>query len=71
MTSTATTDLHLRNFVNGGHVEAADGRACPRVDPSIGEVFADTPVSGANDVDLAMEAAATGFQRLARRCHPR
>ncbi|SCE79065.1 betaine-aldehyde dehydrogenase [Micromonospora coriariae] len=52
----------LRNFVNGSYVEPADGGYADLIDPCTGEVFAQTPVSGAADVDAAMTAAATAFE---------
>jgi betaine-aldehyde dehydrogenase len=52
----------LRNFVNGGYVELADGGYADLVDPSDGRVFAAAPVSGPADVDLAFAAAAGAFE---------
>ena len=52
----------LRNFVGGKFEEPADGKYADLVDPSTGEVFASTPVSGAADVDRAMRVAATAFE---------
>ncbi|MDQ1585269.1 MAG: betaine-aldehyde dehydrogenase [Actinomycetota bacterium] len=57
MSSTRT----LRNFVNGKHVDAAEGRTADLVNPATGEVFAAAPVSSAADVDAAMQAAADAF----------
>jgi betaine-aldehyde dehydrogenase len=57
-----TDKVLLRNFVDGAHVEPADGRYADLVDPSTGEVFAAAPVSGAADVDRAMTAAAKAFE---------
>jgi betaine-aldehyde dehydrogenase len=51
----------LRNFVNGKHVDAAEGRTADLVNPATGEVFAAAPVSSAADVDAAMQAAADAF----------
>jgi betaine-aldehyde dehydrogenase len=51
----------LRNFVAGGHVEPVDGGYADLVDPATGEVFASAPISGAQDVDAAMAAAAQAF----------
>ncbi len=51
-----------RNFVNGNYVDAADGRTIPVVDPSTGEQYATAPLSAANDIDVAMSAAATAFE---------
>jgi betaine-aldehyde dehydrogenase len=55
----AKTVLH--NFVAGEAVAPAEGRYADLIDPSTGEVFASAPVSGAEDVDRAMQAAATAF----------
>jgi len=55
-------DRVLRNFVDGKHVDALDGRTSPVIDPSTGEVFAEAPVSGEADVDAAMQAAARAFE---------
>jgi betaine-aldehyde dehydrogenase len=53
----------LRNFVDGGPVEAKDGRTTAVVDPSTGETYAEAPLSGPADVDLACQAAANAFDR--------
>jgi len=55
-------DQVLRNFINGEWVAPVDGRHADLVDPSTGEVFASAPVSGDEDVDRAMRAAATAFE---------
>ncbi|WP_326560868.1 gamma-aminobutyraldehyde dehydrogenase [Micromonospora sp. NBC_01796] len=52
----------LRNFVNGEYVDPIDGHSVDLIDPCTGEVFAQSPVSGAADVDAAMTAAATAFE---------
>jgi betaine-aldehyde dehydrogenase len=52
----------VRNFVNGEYVDAADGRTSDLVDPTTGEVFGSAPVSGTEDVDAAMRAAAAAFE---------
>ncbi|GAA5012128.1 gamma-aminobutyraldehyde dehydrogenase [Streptomyces siamensis] len=51
----------LRNYIDGRFVDAEDGRTLPVVDPTTGEVYASSPLSGAADVDAAMTAAATAF----------
>ncbi|KUL33334.1 gamma-aminobutyraldehyde dehydrogenase [Actinoplanes awajinensis] len=53
----------LHNFVGGAAVAPAEGRYADLIDPSSGEVFASAPVSGAEDVDRAMTAAATAFDQ--------
>jgi betaine-aldehyde dehydrogenase len=51
----------LHNFVAGAAVAPADGRYADLIDPTTGEVFASAPISGIQDVDRAMSAAATAF----------
>ena len=51
----------LRNHVGGRYVDAATDRTSDVVDPSTGSVVATAPVSGAEDVDAAYEAAARAF----------
>jgi betaine-aldehyde dehydrogenase len=52
----------LSNFVDGSRVPAADGRTSEVVDPSTGATYAEAAVSGAVDVDRAMQAAARAFE---------
>jgi betaine-aldehyde dehydrogenase len=52
----------LRNFVNGEYVDTADGGTSDLVNPTTGEVFAQAPVSSAEDVDRAYAAAAAAFE---------
>jgi betaine-aldehyde dehydrogenase len=56
------TDRTLQNFVNGKFTDAGDGRISDVIDPSTGEVYAHAPVSGRQDVDAAMAAAANAFE---------
>src|SRR5487761_1239085 len=56
------TDRTLQNFVNGKFTDAGDGRTSDVIDPSTGEVYAHAPVSGRQDVDAAMAAAANAFE---------
>jgi betaine-aldehyde dehydrogenase len=51
----------IRNFVNGEHVDAMDGRTTDVVNPSTGEVYAQATLSGEADIDRAMNAAAGAF----------
>jgi betaine-aldehyde dehydrogenase len=51
----------FQNFVNGGYVDAADGRTTAIINPTTGEQYATAPLSGAADVDAAMQAAATAY----------
>jgi betaine-aldehyde dehydrogenase len=52
----------LYNIVGGGRVQAKDGRTTPVVDPSTGEAYAEAPLSGPEDVDVAFRAAASAFE---------
>jgi betaine-aldehyde dehydrogenase len=66
VTGTTTTDTPqqaavLRNFVNGEYTDAKSGRTSEVIDPSTGDVYAQAPVSGPEDVDAALRAAAAAF----------
>ncbi|MEV6013734.1 aldehyde dehydrogenase family protein, partial [Streptomyces sp. NPDC051976] len=51
----------LRNYIDGAFVDAADGRVLDIVDPTTGQVYATSPLSGRADVDVAMACAAAAF----------
>ncbi|MEU4424536.1 gamma-aminobutyraldehyde dehydrogenase [Actinoplanes sp. NPDC024001] len=53
----------LHNLIGGEAVAPVEGRYEDLIDPSTGEVFASAPVSGAEDVDRAMTAAASAFEQ--------
>ncbi len=52
----------VSNFINGKSVPALSGASEKLTNPATGEVFATAPVSGKEDVDNAMSAAATAFE---------
>ena len=52
----------LRNFVDGEAVDTASGATYEVVDPVTGQPYASAPLSGAEDVDRAMQAAARAFE---------
>ena len=52
----------FHNIVDGKAVAAADGRTLDIVDPSTGEVYATSPLSGPDDVDAAFRSARTAFR---------
>ncbi|MHB1235182.1 MAG: aldehyde dehydrogenase family protein, partial [Microbacteriaceae bacterium] len=54
--------IELRNFIDGRYVPAAADEGFEVVDPATEEVYATSPVSSANDVDLAFRAAARAFE---------
>ncbi|GLU47501.1 gamma-aminobutyraldehyde dehydrogenase [Nocardiopsis ansamitocini] len=62
VSSQSSTPLHLRNFINGAYVDAADGRTAPVIDPATGEPFAEAAVSAAADIDAAFRAAGEAFE---------
>ena len=57
------TKTGVRNFIGGEHVDPADGRLYDVVNPSTGEVYAQAPASGKEDVDLAFDAADKAFEK--------
>ncbi|MGH3506668.1 MAG: gamma-aminobutyraldehyde dehydrogenase [Nocardioidaceae bacterium] len=56
------TTRTLQNMINGEFVDSADGRTASVVNPSTEEHYADAPVSGPEDVDRAVKAAAAAFE---------
>jgi len=58
--TTAPRTLH--NVIGGQTAPASDGRTTELVDPSTGEVFGNAPLSGQEDVDRAVQAAADAFE---------
>ena len=52
----------FNNFINGKEVPARDGRTTPVIDPVTGEQYATAALSGSNDVDDAMKAAAVAAE---------
>ncbi|WP_341926667.1 gamma-aminobutyraldehyde dehydrogenase [Nocardioides psychrotolerans] len=54
-------DQTFRNIVNGELVDASAGETYDVVDPSTGEVYAQAPMSRAEDVDRAYAAADAAF----------
>ncbi|WP_193608423.1 gamma-aminobutyraldehyde dehydrogenase [Nocardioides lijunqiniae] len=54
-------DQSFRNVINGELVDSVSGETYDIVDPTTGEVYAQAPRSGAEDVDRAYAAAAEAF----------
>ena len=52
----------FQNFINGKHVDAADGRTTAVINPAAGQQYATAPLSGEADIDNAMQAAAAAFE---------
>ncbi|MGH8673264.1 MAG: aldehyde dehydrogenase family protein, partial [Burkholderiales bacterium] len=48
-------------YYGGRWIEATSGRTFPSINPSTGSKLGDVPYANANDVDLAVKAAAKGF----------
>ncbi|WP_448059997.1 gamma-aminobutyraldehyde dehydrogenase [Cellulomonas hominis] len=64
--TSAPAPVELANFVGGRPVPATSGRTLEVVDPTTGEPYARSPLSGAADVDAAVGAAATAFTTWGR-----
>ncbi len=54
-------DQTFRNVINGELVDSVSGETYDIIDPTTGEVYAQAPRSGAEDVDRAYAAAAEAF----------
>jgi betaine-aldehyde dehydrogenase len=52
----------VRNFINNEAVEPESGATSDLINPATGEVYATAPLSGPQDVDKAMRAAAAAFE---------
>jgi betaine-aldehyde dehydrogenase len=57
----ATEQLHVKSFIDGSLVDAADGRTMPIVDPATGEEIGVAADAGKEDVDRAVAAAVRAF----------
>ncbi|WP_395658318.1 gamma-aminobutyraldehyde dehydrogenase [Nocardioides sp.] len=55
-------DQVFKNVINGELVDSVSGETYDIVDPTTGEVYAQAPRSGAEDVDHAYAAAAAAFE---------
>src|SRR5690349_21123606 len=55
-------DQTFHNVINGELVESASGESYDIIDPTTGEVYAQAPKSGAEDIDRAYRAAADAFE---------
>jgi betaine-aldehyde dehydrogenase len=55
-------DQTFKNVINGELVDSASGETYDIVDPTTGGVYAQAPMSGAEDVDRAYAAAAAAFE---------
>jgi len=52
----------VRNFINNEAVEPESGATSDLINPATGEVYATAPLSGPEDVDKAIRAAAAAFE---------
>ena len=57
-----TEKLRLQNMINGEFVDPVDGGSEEVINPSTGEVIAESPLSGAEDVNRAVAAAKAAFE---------
>ena len=51
----------LSSFINGHEVQSVSGETTPITNPSTGEVYAQAPKSGVEDINRAVSAAANAF----------
>ena len=58
--------MKLQNFIDGSYSDASGGKTSTLVDPSTGQDFAEAPVSGPDDIDLACRAARRAFEETWR-----
>jgi betaine-aldehyde dehydrogenase len=56
----------LANFIGGESVAPKSAKYAELINPSTGEVFAETPVSNADDIDAAVQVALKAFQSWKR-----
>jgi len=56
------TGTKLQNFINGEFVDPAEGETEPVLNPATAEQIAEAPLSGAEDVNRAVEAAKQAFE---------
>src|SRR5437763_7282967 len=52
----------LQNFIDGAFVDPVEGQTEPVLDPSTGEAIAQAPLSTAEDVNRAVQAARAAFE---------
>lgn len=55
-------DQTFKNVINGELVDSASGESYDIIDPTTGEVYAQAPKSGAEDIDRAYAAAESAFE---------
>ncbi|WP_374454870.1 gamma-aminobutyraldehyde dehydrogenase [Nocardioides sp.] len=61
-----TSPRTLRNFIGGAYVDSGSGSSSDVVNPATGQVVAHAPVSGAEEVDAAYDAAQRAFGEWGR-----
>ena len=62
MTETLERAKTYQQFIGGDFVDAADGKTAEVINPANDEVIANVPASSQQDVDRAVDAAATAFE---------
>ncbi|MCL6602006.1 MAG: CoA-acylating methylmalonate-semialdehyde dehydrogenase [Paenibacillus sp.] len=66
-----TNAIRVKNYVNGAWVDSSSGRDEEVVNPATGEVIAYVPISGRDELDAAVEAAAEAFKSWKKVAVPR
>ena len=62
MTETLERAKTYQQFIGGDFVDAADGKSAEVINPANDQVIANVPASSEQDVDRAVDAAATAFE---------
>ena len=62
MTETLERAKTYQQFIGGDFVDAADGKTAEVINPANDQVIANVPASSQQDVDRAVDAAATAFE---------
>ncbi|KYD28013.1 aldehyde dehydrogenase family protein [Geobacillus sp. FSL W8-0032] len=57
--------MNIQNYINGKWKEPSTGRWAPVINPATGETIAKAPMSGAQDIDEAVQAAKEAQKRWA------
>ncbi|MGW5746184.1 gamma-aminobutyraldehyde dehydrogenase [Amycolatopsis sp. NPDC003861] len=60
--SPPTPPQELKHYVGGAYVESKSGRTAEIVDPVTGRPYCTAPIAGPEDVDNALQVAATAFE---------
>ena len=63
-------DQTFQNVVNGKLIDSESGETYDVLDPTTGEVYAQAPMSGAEDIDRGVRRRRHGLRGLGRHARP-